>query len=566
MENYVIGSLLSAGVSIALALTPTFELIDERPLLDAAFYAGESDDGSDATGRGVVVSVSPSPNGSTVAFLAQNLATRGNAVFLVNLDDPSSWRRLTKDYPPSFDFPACLAGPLYWTPDGDSILTTYYRVPIASGEAIKHLINGYEFFVGTGTRLESGNWVTSITQTAPGLSDYILLPILPNGSGDPTRSPVRITGFRVDSSQSHLSFQDIRQDGEAMVFSYFPAKRYDLNRPSVSDIYALEDLAAIRDAPKIDGRSTIAPQSLNDRRIIEIRAGSSENYVHYMRYSPDGTFVIFGEDFNNAFNSLDADSSLLKSDFDIMIANADNSSEPYRIVRPGNQRVATPFVNGSRIVYIHTEPGSSVGQLFGASLRVRTPVMGKAGGPAAAKSIVTTVDWTVTDGSGTRLTTPPGTRFTFPPLLPHEITITTPVITDSAEESSRHMTAVPVVRKIGPEGTTFAPPLTVTIRYTPWEIAELDEEGLQVMRKDAGNGFRRIPNEDLVSVDNEANTVTFRMAQSGTFGIGGAPPNRGLRSIYPTIAVCTILGLPLAIFGVWRRRDKDQRLSVTIDD
>jgi len=127
------------------------------------------------------------------------------------------------------------------------------------------------------------------------------------------------------------------------------------------------------------------------------------------------------------------------------------------------------------------------------------------------------------DGSGTVVDIPAGTEIIFPPDVPEEIVVSTPV--NPIDEAQIPLTLDTVIarRIFGPSPTTFNPPIEITIHYTDEEVAgTADETWLKVVKYNSVSGVFdiEVSEADIVNRDTSANTITFLTDSFSEYGIG----------------------------------------------
>lgn len=508
-------SLLAVVSSAARAVT--YQLGPETDLLDASFYAGQPEDGSNVAGR-MGFFGAPSRDGKTVAFWAVNAAkqTHGTALFLVDIGDPSSWRRLTDDL---WNDPTEL---INWTPDNLSIITRRNLISVATGARSQLFLCGYDVFELCMTSRMTGNWgVTEIKTNpeAPGNSgdDFLAIPILANAQEDPARAPVFLTNIGhlaedidwpiLDANMDRLIF--LHQTWTGWTNSWVPG--------NVLELVGIQDILA---APKIPGTdiSSEAANTLGDPRIISIENGL--NLAAPSGFSADGTLVFYCEEWNRRYIIDQFFETIPLSDFDIMIAEADGSGGPTRLAQPGNQAMAVPTPGGTRLVFMKDVGG--IPHLFVSTLEVATEISGTIEGDEADNDIRTDSEQQASDASGTLVVVPEDIVIDFPVSEPQEIQITTPIDSATEPQLPEGIDAIPVIRKFGPAGTTFSVPITITITYTDAQVAGLDEANLRLFEYNEVTGqydleVTTITNRDLVN-----NTISFTVTHFSVFGLGGS--------------------------------------------
>ncbi|HUW61763.1 MAG TPA: C45 family autoproteolytic acyltransferase/hydrolase [Candidatus Bathyarchaeia archaeon] len=498
-QNYVEFDLTPPATAYSLG-TPT-------DLLDAEFYAGEPVDGSNVAGREAFWGRT-SNDGETVAFFAINRDTRDLAVFLVDVGDPDSWRRLT------VDLPVTPSAPIYWTPDDLYLIVGNYRVALADGQLLPHSIHGYTTNDSSITKLPTDNWLISYAPSGMANADLVALPIWSDGQADPARQPVILTNLL--SSGIRCDWPFIAADGSKIAFVHYAGG--EPGWADFGDIYVLKNVPSIIAAPKVPDTllSSMAPSSLINSNIIPIHTTESDNFTHIPSFSQDLSLVFFTEDRNNVHRDQDFFNTIVQADFDIVIANADGSGEEVRFAQPGNQIIAGVTPGGTRVLYMADVAGAM--HLYITTLDIATTVVGAPYGAPANNDVITTSPQQATDASGTVVDIPTGVTIDFPPGEPQQIQITTPVeLTEIPVLPG--VEAIPVVREFGPDGTNFDPPITVTISYTDAEVEGFDEINLKVFTYNSVSGIYDIEVTTITNRDLVNNTISFTVAHFSKFGL-----------------------------------------------
>ena len=492
-----------------LPFGPKYVLGAETDLLDAAFYAGEAIDGSNIAGRHAYFG-RVNNAGTQVAFYAVNANTLQLAVFLVDVGDPSSWRRLIADLTGS------PSAPIYWTPDDTALFVANVRIDIPPPGQLAPLatptLHGYGLDDTSMTALATDNWAV-----ARGAGEVVALPILPSGLEDLSRSPVIVTNLA--GAGIAPDWPSISPDGTALTFADYAATGSFGVAPDFGDVYSVVDLPAILAAAKIPATdiSTLAPVSVDEERVIHIRTLESDNYAATPAFSQDKSLVFFSEDWNNVFANNDFFDTFPISDFDVMIGNADGFEKDTRLTAAGNQAVVTPTRGGTRLTYMRDVAGAP--HLFISTLEVCRPI---AGTQLGNNDVTTLAPQSALDGSGTDVEVPTGTTIDFPLGEPQEIAIFTPTDPVVPAELPAGIDGIPVVRDFGPDGTTFSPPINVTISYTDAEVAGMDESTLAIYRYNTGTSMYDQEITTITNRDLDANTITFTLSSFSTYGLGGA--------------------------------------------
>ena len=477
-------------------------------LLDAAFYAGEAADGSDIAGREAFWGRA-SNDGTTVAFYAVNRNTWNLAVFLVDLGDPSSWRRLT------IDMDVSPSAPIQWTPDGLNIVFGPWRASIATGAMAEHTVHGYRLDDTSATRLPADNWMVTYDPSGTRHTNLVALPIWADGTQDPTREPIILTDMYWEGIEP--DWPHIAPDGSRIGFS-----DYQGNPPGTADygdVYVIENVLDIMAAPKVPGTdfSSAAVSGTADPNLVPIRVAETDNFAHVPVFSEDLSLVFFTEDWNNVFRDNDFYGTLPGADFDVMIANADGSGDDLRFEELGNQAFSGVTPGGTRILYMSDVGGQM--HIYATTLEVSTGFVGSTVGDPAENDILTEWEQEASDASGTEVVVPADTTIDFPEGEPQEIQISTPIDPATEPELPAGVDAIPVVREFGPSGTQFSQPVTVTISYTDAEIAGMDEATLRVFRYNEVSGLYDTEVTTIVARDLVNNTISFTLDGFSKYGL-----------------------------------------------
>jgi hypothetical protein len=490
--------------------TVTYSLGSSVDLLDAAFYAGQPEDGSNVAGR-MAFWGSTSNSGTTVAFHAYNIAAGQWAIFLVDIGNPSSWRRLTVDGIPN--------DPICWSQDDGHLFVERYRISTATGEYHPHLIHGHYISTSCVTRKPSDNWLfTYASGMADG--DLIALPILNNGDEDISREPAVVTDLTPSGPEP--TWPAVTADGSKLAFANQRALGPDPVPYYVrANVYVLTGLPEILAAPKRPGTdiSTLAPTSLTDPRFAAIEDG--EEFAWGPHFTADNKMVFYCEDWNRKFISGEQFFSTLPlSDFDVMLSKAGGAGVRHRLAEAGNQAMVVPTPGGVRMTYIKDMGGRL--HLCITTLQTATSVPGTTVGDPANNDIQADASMTASDASGTTVAVSSGTTVDFPAGQPQQITIATPIDPASEAQLPPGVEAIPVIREFGPTGTTFSPPVTITITYTDGEVAGLHERNLRVFRYNNATGAYDIEVTAIVARDLVNNTISFTTDHFSRFGLGAA--------------------------------------------
>ena len=505
----VLGMLI---LQTAAEAAVTYSFGPEADLLDAAFYAGQPEDGSDVAGR-MASEGQASNDGKRVVFFGVNSATYQLAFFIVDLGYPSSWRRLTPD------FNATPITPIHWTADNLNVIAGPVRLNVEMGAITELKPMGYSLHDANMTRLPDNNWLVSRQYHGAGNgSDILVVPVLPNGDEDPSREGARVTDF---SPAIYVDGFDIVPDGTSLTFQKYD-EVHPGQGPDSGSIYVLKNLPAILAAAKKPDALTseLAPTNLDDPNIVHIRADETPkgNPACNPYYPADHTKILYFEDWNSKFEVEDFYNTLAQADFDIMISNADGSGDDFRIARPGNQAWATTTPDGTRLLYVNMT-GPTTSHLMITTLVTSTDVVGDVVGDPADNTIVLTSPQQASDLGANVLAAPPGTEVTFPPGALQRIDMNTPIAPTMKPELPPAVDAIPLITKFQPEGTTFATPVSVTVPYTHDEIAGMDEANLRVFLYNAATGKYDIEVTTITARDVVNNTITFTIDHFSKYGI-----------------------------------------------
>ena len=537
--------LVVFAVAAALAVPAgavTYKLGSATDLLDSAFYAGQPEDGSNVAGREAFWG-RISNDGTTVAFVTLNPNTSAWALFLVDLGDPSSWRRLT----PDGVSPTTIA----WSPDDSHVFMERNRYDAVTGEAVQPNMQGYLLASSSTTAKAQDNWLYTYADQALADGDILALPILLNGDSDESRAPVILTTFPLGTFEA--IWPQIAPDGSAIAFIEQRGLAVPDPFHDVADIYVLDDVPSIMAAPSQPASfiSTLAAYWPGDARIVGVELG--ENFSYAPNFTGDGSLLLYAEDFSQRFGEYAPWwETMPQSDFDVMVAPADGSGIPYRIAEAGNQALATPSRGGTRLVYMEDVAGAM--HLFASTLEVASEVTGTPVGPPEDNDVMTTIDQQASDASGTEIDIPSGTTIDFPPGEPQEIQITTPIDPVTTPQLPPGVDAIPVVRQFGPDGTTFNPPISVTITYSDAEVAGLDEAHLRVFRYNTVSGVFDIEVTTIVERDLVNNTISFTISSFSSYGLGANDITN-----LPVDATWLVILLPLVFIVLGRNRVKQAR-------
>jgi hypothetical protein len=362
------------------------------------------------------------------------------------------------------------------------------------------------------TRKPSGNWLATSH-----LGDVAVIPVLSDGTEDASRQAKIVTdlsGVGIDAR-----WPSIDPSGTSVTFAHYAASATP-GTGDQSDVYILNGLPDILAAPyrAATQYSDLAPTTLDDDAIVDIRSGIAPKGSFAPSYSGDESLVFYSEDWNRVYRKDDFLPSLAASDFDVMIARAHGFEPEIRVPLAGNQAMATPTPGGPRLIYTTDDAG--VTRLMIATLEVSKRVGGTVEGDPADNDLDVFQDQFFTDASGTRIDIAAGTTIDFPTSEPQEIMIATPIAPAQSSEIPAGADVIPIIREFGPDGAQFSAPITVTVSYTDREVECLDEPNLQVYEYNSVSGVFDIPVTTIVDRDMIHNTITFTLDHFSIYGIG----------------------------------------------
>jgi hypothetical protein len=263
--------------------------------------------------------------------------------------------------------------------------------------------------------------------------------------------------------------------------------------------------------------SSLAPLNTSDKNLVSIRVGESDNFAHTPMFSQDHSLVLFSEDFNNVFTTDRFLTSISASDFDVMVSRSDGFGQDTRLQLSGTQAFPSVTSGGVRVVYGSYVDGAM--HLLMAPIVAFAPVKGTA---QANNGVQTAAAMKVTDGSGSFVSIPSGAFVAFPQGTAQEIEVSTPVQPVETAQLPANIADIPVVRTIGPEGSSFNPAATLNVAYTDAEIRGLEESGLRVFRMNPVSGAFDQEVTAGIARDPGKNRITFPVGVSGTYGIGAS--------------------------------------------
>ena len=506
--------LLFLAGTLGVQAQTSYTLGTATPLLDQAYY-----DGTDANGAGASPSgrlayfASASKDGTRVAFWMVSGDFSEVAVFVVDIGDTGSWRRLSGNLANS------PSAPLAWTPDDGYILVGNLKIDVLTGTSEITNFNGIALNDASTTSMPSGNWIASLGDNADPQPQVVLIPIFPNGTIDNSRAITFVTNF-APGVGPFPDWPAISPDGTRLTFAdYYTAAS---GTPDHGDVYAMNNLSTIIAAPKSSGQiSDLAPVTAADPNVFAIRTteDSVDNFAHVPLYAQDQSILFFVEDWNNVFEDSNFFATLALADTDVMLSNSDGTGSDIRFASPDNQFVTSVTPGGVRVLYLQGT-GTNF-HLFISSLETATVLNGATVGAPADNIIQTAGTQVARDASGTEIEIPGNTVVDFPDTAAQEIKIFTPVDPIQTAELPSGVDGIPVVRDFGPDGTTFDTPISVSIAYTDAEVAEYDEAHLRVFLYNTTTMAFDIEITTIISRDTVNNTITFTVDHFSTFGLGG---------------------------------------------
>ncbi len=361
---------------------------------------------------------------------------------------------------------------------------------------------------------------------AGGGRNLVALPILGDGTADISRSPVIVSNFASATFPGGLAvdWPNVSPDGNRISFAAY-SESDTPGIPDGGDIYTVDNVAAIMAAPKIPGTiiSSLAPTSLGDPRLAPVRAGEvPNNFAETPSITQDNQLVLYEEDLNNVFRNADFFGSVATCDVDVFISQADGNGRDFQVTLPGHQIAPTLSRGGTRVLYASTIADVLDFHLFIANLESETPVIGT---PLPGNDLLTTVEQTTSDTSGTEIVLPAGLTIDFPVGTPQAIQVTTPIdpVTEAQLPPDAGIDAIPIVRQFGPSGTTFSAPVEVTVSYTDAEVAGMDEANIKIFLYNELTSAFDIPVTTVIRRDNLNNTIAFTVDHFSVFGLGAEP-------------------------------------------
>ena len=530
-NGWIVGQGLRNGEPRAFLLRPitgdadgrSFNLGMPAELLDDAFYEGESLDNTDVAGR-AAFAAALSNSAKRVAFWGVNRDTEHGALFTADVGVFDSWQRIT---PYIGATPNTLPA---WTPDGSAVIFDRRLIPVNEGlidplpdPLVLHGIELTEAMDPTMTSRPDDNWLFVNDDHR-----ILALPILRDGAEDPARGPVVVADFDPATMVGLVDWTSATRDGNRIAF-VDKASSGNPGVPDVGRVYVLDMvldiLAAAEPAPGEVKVSPLAPEDVRvDPLIRRIRTNETVNFAWTPAFSADGRLVYFSEDWRDIFTETSFFTTLALANFDVMVANSDGSGIAFRVSIPDNRAMATAARSGSTVVYMQAPPDNPLAmRLYGAGIETSRPIQGEQVGDPAENTVKTTEPQIVEDGTETSVNIPGETTVTFPPNVPQEVRITTPIEPVQEAEMPDDVDGLPVLREFGPPGTTFDPPITITITYTDDEIEGLDEENLRIFLYNEETGtFDTEVTSQIIERDLENNRIVFEVNHFSIFALGGS--------------------------------------------
>ena len=549
----------------ARAQTVTYSLGASSDMLDADFHDGMAAPGSQEAvapgGRGIL-NAAVNNAGTKMLFWGIDVAASQQDLYIVNVGDPSSWRRL------KFDNRPFAYSPVVWCADDIHAFTGFRQLFNTQTEVLieDHLLKGSTFLLTGITRKPADNWVYGFQVVGAGnLRAY---PVLDDGQGDPNRPLLNATAFdtgTVIGPTQGLGLTIPTRDGDSIVFVLSDGT----GTPDIADVYRLTGVNDIL------AGNTLPPTQLTDPRVAEIRASATPNFVSVPSFSFDGSLVFTSEDYNNVFETNDFFNTLALGDWDINYSNSDGSGF-VRLVSADAQGTALPFPTGNRIHYVTIPTGETVAHIFVTTLVADSDIDAETdplpeGGTTAVidgnveplpfvltdSAVQATGDVIVADASGTTVDLPEDQVINFPDGSgATSITILTPIDPVAPIELPDPQTAIPVIRDFGPEGTQFFPPITITIAYTDAEIARIEDESTMIpyLYNSGTQTFEPLDAQFLPSVvvDTVNNTLSFQTDHFSVYGIGGG----AIVAVPLRPWMTALLGAAMALLLTWATRQR----------
>lgn len=495
-----------------------------------------------------------------------------------------TWRQLRDDQGSELNITAAL-NIMQWTPDGNYLFVEPEDVPTRRVRRVKVSAPGrgsgadVDWEVDTdipvydvrGTILQDGSFVMAAVIPAgvipPTLNNETQLVYIMADSSGNVQNYTIVTDFPAGSfpGDQFLLHPTISPDGTMMAFTHQVRLSTNvLSCPDTRDIYVLPNL------DKIVGGTAPAPTALAD--VTSIRKTVGDPCVDPMNqtepfgyktlplFSQDSSVLTYSEDFNSIMSEADAGQALSQANFDPLVSKPDGTAvdspnsngKDFRIAAPGNQALSGGIDGGLRVLFMDNQGSTAPAPFvdlqfrsFISSFIVTTDLTGNdvsnstvpidTDGDGTPDDTVTVddnaiqidplavEDVVVSDVSGTKVTLPPGQVIDFPTGVDQEISISTPAILPGDDQlpPDAPVDAIPIVREFGPDGTTFAPPIEITIVYTDAEVANVDENTfVPYLFNDATQKFDiEVPESDIVLRDPDNNIIIFKVSSFSIYGL-----------------------------------------------
>jgi hypothetical protein len=578
--SVVVMAIMAAVASPAIAqVTYSLDLFSE--LLDADYYSGVAKNGVEASsaGRGAYA---PASNwqGTQVAFYGLNLETFALDIYVVDIGDPASWRRVA---PPGVSGTQTgVRPPITYSVSGKFIFVDGQRITASTGEnagirediigdlsdGVQPVLSAHLGIQPSGTILGGGIWPSSNTGGA--FSDNLVGFVLDGDAEQIPGTDAGLVTFFPVSAGVVLESALWSPDGDKITFIVRNFTSSTLGIPDVSSVYVLNGVQAIM-ASGLGANSefTTAPTSLADSRISLIRGngGGESSFKAVPFISQDNSVMVWSEDFSDTFASFDQATSFGTSDFDPVLANVDNTTadganslNDVRYADNTNNFLITGTTPGGLRILFYTDAGQVnsllshilIGTFVAQNAVPQTPpattgdtLTDSNGDPVTVPDDTTTDTVQVT--TATMATDPAGTEVALPmnqvivfPEGQSTISIVTPtdpvqdavipaaqdlVLPAGVTEADVTNLAIPIVRTFEPSGTMFFPPVEVTINYSDAEVAGLADESqlLPILFNEATGLFDIILDPaDVTFRDVNNNIIKFNVDHFSTYGLGAA--------------------------------------------
>lgn len=354
------------------------------------------------------------------------------------------------------------------------------------------------------------------------------------------------------------------------------------------DVYVLDGTL------ELSAGLAVPPTSFADPRFHALRTESETGSTRFQGLpliSPDKSIVVYASDFavNTDSGTIGRWSgnavSFTYADFDIMLStplgedgppvDSANISDDRQFPNPGSQYISSATKNGLRLIWQDQANIFAPLKIYIATFVQTTSIDAETdplppgptniGGEVVVltdSAIVATVDTQVQDASGTSIVIPDGQIINFPEGSGATgITIFTP--TSPVEQAQlppdAPITAIPVQRSFGPEGTYFYPPVAITITYLDSEISTADEDTIVPYIYNPGTDMFE-PVQDFpgcpITRDPANNRVTFCVDHFSTYALAINNPQQALVGIPAAsgVGLAVLSGLMVAAYALRRRK------------